>query len=178
MASEPNYVSTGKGFFRSILGIIMPNHLLGRLYLLFAIVAIEYLYCFMGRGANPNLPIPGHLRFFGMETDAYGQIPIFAFIVFLGFGHSRLKAQQDKIPFGRLIFIGHLLCMAAVVSFTLAEWKGSAWHLFDTYSYTKSAFYVLGTVLLAVALIPPRSWLVLIHTTGRLWLYASLAGVG
>jgi exosortase E/protease (VPEID-CTERM system) len=113
-----------------------------------------------------------------METDAYGQIPIFAFIVFLGFGHSTLKAQREIIPFGRLFFIGHLLCITAVCSFTLAEWTGSVWQLFDTYSYTKSAFYVLGTVLLAVALIPPRSWLAVIHATGRLWLYASLAGVG
>jgi len=112
-----------------------------------------------------------------MVTDVYGQIPIFAFMVFLGFGHFRLKAQLEDISFGRIFFGCHLLCMAAVLTFTVAEWEGLSWQFFDPNSYTKSAIYVLGTVLLAVACVPLRSWIVAIRATGRLWLYASLVGV-
>jgi exosortase E/protease (VPEID-CTERM system) len=135
------------------------------------------MYCFAGRGTIPGQTIPGHLKFYGIETDLYGQIPIFAYLVFLGFGHFRLKALQEKISFGRILFAGHLLCMAVVLSFTVASWKGLSWQFFDTFSYTKSAFYLLGTALLAVACVPLRSWMAAIRATGRLWLYASLAGV-
>jgi exosortase E/protease (VPEID-CTERM system) len=142
-----------------------------------AIVVVEYLFCFGGRGTNLNLPIPGHLRLFGEETDAYGKILIFAFVVFVGLGHFRLKPLKEKIPFGRTLFAGHLLCMAVVLAFTLASYEGLSWQLFDPFSYTKSAFYLLGTALLAVACIPLRSWMAAIRATGRLWLYAILAGV-
>jgi exosortase E/protease (VPEID-CTERM system) len=153
-------------------GIHWPSHLLGRLYLLFATVAFEYLFCFGGRGK-----IPGHLAFHGISTDTYGQIPIFAYLVFLGFGHFRLKALKEEIPFGRILFGAHILCMAAVVSFTMALRAGAGWVRFDTNAYTKSALYLLGTVLLALACVPLGSWIVAIRATGRLWLYALIAGV-
>jgi exosortase E/protease (VPEID-CTERM system) len=135
-------------------------------------MAFEYVYCFSGRG-----PFPGHLKIFGANTDLYGQIPLFAYVVFLGFGHSRWKAQKEDIPFGRIFFGAHLLCMAAVLSITLATLKGLGWLLFDTFGYTKSSLYLLGTVLLALACVPPRSWIRAIRSTGLLWLYSSLAGV-
>jgi exosortase E/protease (VPEID-CTERM system) len=177
MLKKNDCATYGNTIPRLIFDVLVPSHLLGRLYFLFAIVVIEYTFCFQGRGANPSQDIPGHLTFFGMDTDLYGQIPIFACIVFLGFGHFRLKALQDKISFGRIWFAGHLLCMAAVLSFTVSERKGLSWQFFDPFSYTKSAIYVLGTVLLAVACIPLRSWMAAIRATGRLWLYASLTGV-
>ncbi len=135
-------------------------------------MAFEYVFCFVGRGY-----IPGHLKILGIITDTYGQIPIFAYAVFLGFGHFRLKALQEEIPFGRILFACHLLCIAAVLSFTIAVWQGLGWPLFDTNSYAKSVLYLLATVLLAFACVPLRSWVVAIRATGRLWLYASLAGV-
>jgi exosortase E/protease (VPEID-CTERM system) len=152
--------------------VLWPDHLLGRLYLLSAIVVIEYLFCFQGRGS-----IPGRWTFFGEGTDIYGQIPIFAFAVFLGFGHIRLKALQDNILFGRILFACHLLCLAAVLAFTVSSREGLKWQFFDPYSYTKSAFYVLATALLALSFIPLRSWRAAIRATGRLWLYALLVGV-
>jgi exosortase E/protease (VPEID-CTERM system) len=158
-------------------GNLWPSRLLGRLYLLFAIVVIEYTFCFGGRGTNPSQPIPGHLKINGIETDLFGQIPIFAYIVFLGFGHFKLKALQEKIQFGRILFTVHLLCMAAVFTFSEAALEGLSWQFFDTNSYIKSAIYLLGTVLLAVACVPLRSWKAAIRATGRLWLYASLTGV-
>jgi len=154
-----------------------PDRILGRLYLLFAIVAIEYLFCFQGRGTNPNISIPGHMTIYGIGTDSYGQIPIFAFVVFLGFGHIRLKTLQEKLSFGYILFAVHLLCMAAVLVFTVSAIKGLQWQFFDTNSYVKSTIYIMATALLAVACIPLRAWKAAIRATGRLWLYAFLAGV-
>ena len=154
-----------------ITSILLPRRLLGRLYLFGALVALEYVYCFSGRGN-----FPGHLKILGVNTDLYGQIPLFAYVVFLGFGRSRWRPQKEEIPFGRILFGVHVLCMAAVLSITVATQKGLGWLLFDTFSYTKSALYLLGTVL-ALACVPPRSWVQAIRSTGLLWLYSSLAGV-
>jgi exosortase E/protease (VPEID-CTERM system) len=170
--NQRNSVTTDDGGLRSVLGFILPSRFLVRSYLLFAIVAFEYVFCFVGRGY-----IQGHLKFFGIYTDAYGQIPIFAYVVFLGFGHFRLKALREEIPFGRILFAGHLLCIVAVRYFTIAIRQGLNWPLFDIYGYAKSALYLLATVLLVFACVPLRNWVVAIRATGLLWLYASLAGV-
>jgi exosortase E/protease (VPEID-CTERM system) len=114
-----------------------------------------------------------------MNTDAYGQIPIFAFVAFIGLGASRLKAQQQSLPFGRVFFAVHLLCLSATLVFTLSARWGMAWVLFDPFNYTKSAIYVLGTLLLALALVPIQGWSRAVRSTGRLWLYSlSIAGFG
>ncbi len=149
-----------------------PRHLLGRLYLFGALMALEYIFCFANRGLSP-----GHLKIFGATTDVYGQIPLFAYLVFLGFGHSIWKAQKENILFGRIFFGIHLLCMGAVLSITLATQEGMGWLLFDTSGYIKSSLYLLGTILLALACVPPRGWIRAIRSTGLLWLYSSLAGV-
>ena len=172
MASKPIFASTGKRSVRSILNVIWPSHLLGRFYFLFAIVIFELLFCFEDRGTPP-----AHMQLFGMDASMYGQIPIFAYVVFLGFGHFRLKALREVIPFTPILFICHLVCIAAVLSITLAARHGLGWLPFDPYNYIKSAIYMAGTVLLALACVPLRSWLAAIRATGRLWLYATLAGV-
>jgi len=153
---------------------MLPSRLLGRLYFLFFIVVFEYSFCFAGRG-----PIPSHLQLSGNTVVPYGVIPLFACMVFLIFGHSRLKALQERIPFSRLWFAGHLICLAVVASFTMAAhgYAKFSWLLFDTFSYTKSAFYILATVLLALAFIPPRSWKGAIRATGQLWILSTIAGV-
>jgi hypothetical protein len=140
---------------------ILPSHLLGRLYFLFALVVLEYVFCFVGRGA-----IPGHLKFYGMNTDTYGQIPIFAYLVFLGFGHLRLKAQQGEIPFGRVLFASHLLCLAAVFYLTMAAQEGLGGLFFYPLAYVKSApDYSQAAVLPAWALF---CWLWLVHSAPQL----------
>ncbi|MGD0941426.1 MAG: exosortase E/protease, VPEID-CTERM system [Terracidiphilus sp.] len=136
------------------------------------LVVLEYLFCFMGRG-----PIAGHLKILGVVSDLYGQIPIFAFAVFLGLGYSKFKAQQEEIPFGRIFLAGHLVCITAVLCMSLAARNGSVWPAFDPFSYIKSGIFFLGAALLAFACIPPRSWIVATRSTGLLWFYALLAGV-
>jgi exosortase E/protease (VPEID-CTERM system) len=152
---------------------ILPTHLLGRLCFLFAIILFEYMYCFRGRTT-----IPGHLKLFGIVTDTYGQIPLFAFFVFIGFGHRRLKTHLEEIPFSLGLFVGHLLCIAVVLAINfLAAQSGLFWSSFDPSSYIKSAVYLLGTALLILACLPLRSWIVAIRSTGFLSLYAAVAGV-
>jgi exosortase E/protease (VPEID-CTERM system) len=149
------------------------NSLSARLYLLFAAVAFEYLYVFGGRGATPN-----HLQYRGMTTDVYGQIPIFAFVYFLGFSHRRLKTVRGKLPFGRVLFGVHLLFIAIVCWLSVAKRLGVTWLSFDPFGYVKCSIYLLATVLVGFALIPLQGWIAAVRATGRLWLYALLAGVG
>jgi exosortase E/protease (VPEID-CTERM system) len=150
----------------------MPVHLLGRIYLLFALVVIEYLYCFNGRGE-----IPGHLKFSGTYSDPYGLIPIFTYLIFVSLGYFKLKALKDEIPFDRNLFVLHILCIVVVFSLTIAARQGGGLLLFDPSSYIKSAFYLLATVLLVLAYVPLRIWFKAFQATGRLWLYAPLAGM-
>jgi exosortase E/protease (VPEID-CTERM system) len=165
-------VSTGDTRSQSARFFVLPHHLLGRLYLLGAIAALELAFCFGERAANAS-----HLRVFGLETIAYGQIPFYGYVVFLVLGRSNWKAQREEIPFGRVLFCVHLLCIAAVLYITLVAQKGTRWQLWDPSGYVKSAVYLLGTVLLVFACVPPRSWRGAIRATGLLWLYASLVGV-
>jgi len=169
---DSDSVSTGDNCSQSAPFFALPRHLLGRLYLFGALAAFDYLACFAGRGA-----VAGRLKIFGLQTVTYADIPLFAFVVFLALGHSKWKAQQEDIPFGRILFCCHLLCMAAVLYITLVAQKELGWQLYDPFSYTKSALYILGAVLLALACVPLRCWLGAIHSTGLLWLYASFAGV-
>jgi exosortase E/protease (VPEID-CTERM system) len=151
---------------------LKPCYFLARLYIFFVVVALEYGYCFTGRGT-----IPGHLTILGMTTDGYGQIPLFAFVVFLGFGHFRLKRLKEELPFGGLFFLAHLVLIAAVLTLTLASRQDLSWSQFDTFGYAKSALYLLATILLAFACVPLRSWIGGMRATGYLWLYSLLAGI-
>ncbi|MGC9158178.1 MAG: exosortase E/protease, VPEID-CTERM system [Terracidiphilus sp.] len=152
--------------------LVVLRRLEGRLYLFGLLVAIEYIFCFPGR-----LSILPHWKIFGMVTDVYGQIPLFAYAVFLGFGYPRWRSLRKEIPFGRIFLVFHLLCLAAVLWIALAAWKSPAWQLFDPGGSIESVFYVLATLLLALACVPLEGWRTAIRSTDRLWLYALLAGV-
>jgi exosortase E/protease (VPEID-CTERM system) len=52
-----------------------------------------------------------------------------------------------------------------------------SWQLFDTFGYVKCAFYLLATILLALACAPLRSWIAGLRATGYLWLFSLLTGV-
>jgi len=145
---------------------------LARLYIFFFVVAFEYMNCYDGRGK-----VAGHFSLFGMTTDLYGQIPLFALVVFIGFGHSRLKNLKEEIPFGSLFFFAHLICLAVVIAFTIATQTGQSWQLIDPFGYFKCAIYLLATILLALACAPLLSWIAALRATGFLWLYSLLAGV-
>src|SRR5271166_2502759 len=96
----------GSNRFHSINSFCMPRRLLARLYLLGVMAAIEFIACFPGVGL-----IFGHFRF--------PRIAIVSYAVFLGLGYSKLKAQREEIPFGRIYFGAHLVCIGAVLCSTL-----------------------------------------------------------
>jgi len=139
--------------------------------LLGVIAAIECIACFPGVGL-----IFGHFRF--------PRIAIVSYAVFLGLGYSKFKAQQEKISFARIYFGAHLVCIGAVLCSTLIRLHQAGWELSYAPDFPRSAsgfawsaIYLLGTILLALACVPPRTWVRTIRATSPLWLYSLLAGV-
>ena len=135
------------------------------------VVAVECIACFPGVGL-----IFGHFRF--------SHIAIVSYAVFLALGYPKFKAQQEQIPFGRFWFGAHLACIGAVLCSTLIRLHQAGWQLSYAPDFARSApgyawsgVYLLGTILLALACIPLRTWIRTIRSTGLLWLYSLLAGV-
>jgi exosortase E/protease (VPEID-CTERM system) len=157
---------------QSALFFLLPRCLLGRLFLLGVLVAIECVACF------PNVN-----RLFGHQR--FPHIAFVSYAMFLGLGYSKFKSQRENLPFGRICFAGHLICIGAVFCSTLVRLQhGSGWLLPDAVAYARSApgyawsaIYLLGTFLLALACVPFRTWGRTIRATSPLWLYSLLAGV-
>ena len=100
-----------------------------------------------------------------------------AFAAFLGLGYSKLKAQQENLPFGGWLFAAHIACIAAVTFANLAALHGYA--VFPASGAGRvllSAVLLLGIVLLALACVPLRVLIWAIRSTSPAWLYAILAG--
>jgi exosortase E/protease (VPEID-CTERM system) len=142
----------------------MPRHLLGRLYLLAAILAVD---CFFLAVVPHSQPLLGFLAPLG----------IVSFAVFLGLGHSALKADRGEIPFSGRLFAAHLFCVAAIFACNLAALHGFSPLLSRPAQFALSALLLLGIVLLALACAPLRIWIGMIRETSPLWFLACLAGV-
>ena len=138
--------------------------MLSRLYLLGTILALD---CFLRSSLPHTESLLGPLASFG----------IVAFAVFVGMGYPSLKAQRDDLPFNGWLFLGHILCVAAVSFASVAIMHGSYTWLSTASALAASrAVTLLGIALLAFACIPLRVWIETLRITGRLWLYASIAG--
>lgn len=136
----------------------------GRLYLLGAILALD---CFLRSSLPHTESLLGPLASFG----------IVAFAVFVGMGYPRLKAQRDDLPFNGWLFLGHILCVAAVSLVSVATVHGSYPWLSEISALAALRIVtLLGIALLAFACIPLRVWINTLRMTGWLWLYASIAG--
>jgi exosortase E/protease (VPEID-CTERM system) len=142
----------------------LPGTLLGRLYLLALVLGLD---CFLRSSLPHSQSLLGPLASFG----------IVAFAVFLGMGYSVLKAQQNELPFNGWLFLGHLICIAAVSLAAVPSIYGfSPWLLTATALDLSRSVTMLGIVLLALALVPFPVWIATRRLTGRLWLYATIAG--
>ena len=142
----------------------LPGTLLGRLYLLALVLGLD---CFLRSSLPHSQSLLGPLASFG----------IVAFAVFLGMGYSVLKAQQDELPFNGWLFLGHLICIAAVSLAALPSIHGfSPWLLTAAALDLSRSVTLLGILLLALALVPFQVWIATRRLTGRLWLYAVIAG--
>jgi len=163
MSSIPG--TTGDISPQSTPFLTLPRHLLGRLYLLAAIGAAE-AELFLILRIGPSL----HSNLFPIATVAFG--------VFLTLGHSRLKAEREEIPFGRMFFAGYLFCVAFGIFFrVLSASAGTGFLSSHAANFADSPLLLLRIPLLLLACIPFRAWVKMLRDTGLLWLYSSLSSV-
>jgi exosortase E/protease (VPEID-CTERM system) len=141
----------------------LPRHLLGRLYLLAAILTVD----------SVSLLIPHAVNLLGPLTPS-GMV---AFPVFLIFCYPKLKAQQQDLPFGGWLFAAHLVCMGAVAFANLAALHGYAvWPAAGVGPVILGAVLLLGIGLLTLACIPLGVLIETARSTSPAWIYAFLAG--
>jgi exosortase E/protease (VPEID-CTERM system) len=138
--------------------------LLGRFYLFAAILGVEVV-------ALASIPhaasLLGPLAPFG----------IVCFAVFVGLGHSKLKLQQEPLPFGSGFLALHLLCFALVCAILIAAHHGFPFLIFSHLAHLILRLVMIASIaLLALACVPFQVWIETIRVTKWLWLYAVLAG--
>jgi exosortase E/protease (VPEID-CTERM system) len=145
---------------------LFPRHLLGRVYLLAGVLSVDCALL---------AAIPHARGLFGPLAPS----TIVALAIFLGLGYSKLKANQEELPFGGWLFAAHFACIAIfffcnfAVLHSLGAQPSSLPALLGL-----AAPLVVGVGLLGLACIPYRTWIATRRATGTLWLYATLAGLG
>lgn len=143
----------------------MPRHLLGRLYLFAAVLAVDSLLV----SAIPHsFALLGPLALSGIVSYA----------VFVGLGYSQLKAHREDISFNPSLFAAHIFCVAAVCLGNFAALHGYGPQLDSTAGQLSArALLLLGIMLLALACLSLQTWIAILRSTSPSWLFASLAGV-
>lgn len=160
------YGSAKERRFPSILSFALPGNLLGRLYLLAAIFALETI---LAADALRTIPLI-HPRVV--------PIAIVSFAVYLGLGHTWLKAQRENIPFGLNFFAGYLACFAAAICIhPLLKLSGAGFDFPHAEAFAITTMFVLKIFLMALACVPYHIWIRMLRATIPAWLYATLAGV-
>jgi exosortase E/protease (VPEID-CTERM system) len=144
--------------------VLSPRHLLGRLYILASILAIECILL---------ASIPHDVGLFG----SFARFGIVTFMMFIGLGHSTLKAQRDDLSFNGRLFAAHIFCIVAVCLIFLTALNEINVALSNAAPFVFRAVLLLGIALLALACVPFRVWIETVHITSRLWLYACGAGL-
>jgi exosortase E/protease (VPEID-CTERM system) len=143
----------------------LPRFLLGRLYLLAAILAVD---CALIAAIPHAAPLLGPLAPFG----------IVSFAVFLGLGYPRLKRQREEIKFNAGLFWAHAVCVVALLLGNLAaqqdfgDWLNSQPGLL-----LSGAVLVLAVGLAALACVPLKVWLETVRESRPAGEYATLAGI-
>jgi len=155
---------TGSKHSQSGSLLTFPRNLLGRLYLLAAILSLD---CLLIAFVPHSVPLLGPFAPFGIVSSA----------VFVGLGYSRIKLQRDELPFGWLLFAIHIACVIAISLVDLAALNGYTYAVFSSAPYiVLRATLLIGIALLAFACVPLRTWIETIRLTSPSWLYAILAG--
>jgi len=142
----------------------LPRHLLGRLYLLAAVLALD---CALLAG----IPHVGTL------LGPIAPSGIAAFAIFIGLGYPGLKTERETLPFSGRLFCAHLACIAIVVLGNVAALHDSQLALSHTGHAVFSALVLLGIALLALACVPLRVSIRTIRDYHSLLLLASLSGM-
>ncbi len=141
----------------------LPRHLLGRLYLLAAVLTFDCALL----ASVPHI---------GSLLGPLAPSGIVAFAIFLGLGSSALKADREAICFNGRLFCAHLACIAVVFLGNLAALREPYLGVSSAGHIAASAVVLLGIVLLALACIPLRIWTRTVRANASLALLASLSG--
>jgi len=151
----------------------LPSFLLGRLYLLAAVLTVDCVLFSCVQHAGPLL---GPLAPSG----------IVAFGVFVGLGYGRLKKQREQLPFRAGLFWGHFACVCALVlgNFVALRdpnaWSGpweDSWLNSLPVLLGSAAVLIFAVVLLSLACIPWKVWIGTARAMSPITQYAVLAGV-
>jgi exosortase E/protease (VPEID-CTERM system) len=143
----------------------IPRYLLGRLYLLAAILAAD---CAIVASIPHAAPLLGPVAPSG----------IVAFAVFLGLGRSRLCQHREQIAFHPGWFCAHLACVAAVFLANLAvDQDGNSWLNTPWALLASGLVLATGILLLALACFPLKVWIAMARDTSPASQYAAVAGI-
>lgn len=158
--------SPGDRFTRVISRYIFPRFLLGRLYLLSVIYALEAIL------------VTGALHIKSAFHPGAVPVAIVSLAVFMGLAHSWLKSQKEVLPFGFLFFGGYLSCVALeILIHVLAAHRQADARFLYIASIWVSFLIFLKVPFLALACLPLSAWMKTLRATRRLWLYAAIAGL-
>jgi exosortase E/protease (VPEID-CTERM system) len=142
---------------------LLPHHLVGRLYLVAAILSLELMI---------RWPVPAQPDL----AQAVTVPAIVAYALFLGLGYSRIKEIKGNVPFGWALFLAHGLCFAAYAAGTLAVLRSSAVPA-PAFLIGLGFFHLAAMVLLLLACVPVRAWLEMLRRTGTVGLWACAAAL-
>jgi exosortase E/protease (VPEID-CTERM system) len=142
---------------------LLPHHLVGRLYLIAGILALELM---------ERWPVAAHPDLVQAAT-----VPaIVAYALFLGLGHSRIKEVKDNLPFGWSQFWAHAVCYAAFTAGTAAVLRSSASPA-PLFLFGLGCVHLASVVLLGLACVPGPAWVGMVRRTGSLGLWAGAGGL-
>jgi exosortase E/protease (VPEID-CTERM system) len=141
---------------------LLPHHLVGRLYLIAAILSLELMV---------RWPLAAH-----PDLAQAATVPaIVAYALLLGLGNARIKQIKDNLRFGWALFWAHAVCYAAYAAGTLSVLRGSAPPSLE-FLFGLGCVHLASVVLLGLACVPARMWLEMIRRTGALGVWACLGG--
>lgn len=141
----------------------MFSHILARVYLFLTILALD-------------AAILGSVTHVGLLIAPLAPIGIAAFAAFACLGYPTLKTMRRPLPFRSSLIALHFACVgAAWCADLVSQHAEGLWVFF--FSAIISFIVLTGLTLAALACIPFRAWIEMIHATGRLWLYSLLVGV-
>jgi exosortase E/protease (VPEID-CTERM system) len=143
----------------------LPRLLIGRLYLLAAVLTVD---CALLASIQHAGPLLGPLAPIGIVT----------FAAFLGLGYRQLKTLRDEIPFKAGYFWAHVPCVGALVLCNLAaKHDAGSWLNTRAGLLPAGAVLALAVGLAALAFIPLSVWVNTARKTSPVWIYAVLAGI-
>jgi exosortase E/protease (VPEID-CTERM system) len=142
---------------------LLPHHLVGRLYLIAAILSLELMV---------RWPVVAHPDL----AQALTVPAIVAYALFLGLGHSRISEIKDNLPFDWVLLLAHVVSFAAYVAGTLAVLRGSS-APGPLFLFGLGCVHLAAVVLLGLACVPGRAWVGMVRRTGTLGLWACAGGL-